>query len=276
MNFPLVSIVMPAYNASLYIREAIESVLAQTYLNWELLVVNDGSKDDTGSIVKSFSDPRIFLFEQTNQGVSMARNHAMDNLRGDFLCFLDADDALPPNSIASRIRIFASNPEIEFVDGWVEVFDANLEKVKKMYRPAFKGQPFSELIALSDSCYFGLTWMIRINKEKKYRFAEGMSHAEDLLFFITIAKNGLYDFVDEPVLQYRTGGKSAMSNLKGLERGYIKLFKSVEHIEMVEKKSLVLLWRKIMMVMCKSWLKEYRFVAAIKFMLRFFKIRYLL
>ncbi len=276
MNLPLVSIIMPVYNASLFLEEAVMSVVNQTYNNWELLIIDDGSTDNSFELLSKFKDSRIRITQTRKSGVSAARNIGLQKMQGDFLCFLDADDVLPPNSIKARLKQFKSDPQIEFVDGWVEVFDVNMENVKKIYKPSFKGQPFHELIALNENCYFGLTWMICINKEKKYQFTEGMSHAEDLLFLITIAKSGLYDFVDEPVLQYRTGGMSAMSNLKGLERGYIKLFKAVENVEMVEKKSLVLLWRKIMMVMSKSWLKEYRFVAAISFMLRFFKIKYLL
>lgn len=271
----LVSIVMPAFNASEFIKEAIDSVLLQSYENWELLIIDDGSTDNTFKILEGLEDNRIKVFRQSNKGVGAARNVGLNNMYGQYLCFLDADDVLPRDSILSRLVVFNNKPEVEFVDGWVEVFDISLKKAKRKYIPSFKGQPLSKLIELSDSCYFGLSWMIRLNKEKKYQFTEGMTHAEDLLFYISIAKSGLYDFVHEPVLQYRTGGMSAMSNLKGLEKGYIKLFRAVENVEKVEKKSLVLLWRKIMMVMSKSYLKEFRFGAAISFILRFFKTKYL-
>jgi teichuronic acid biosynthesis glycosyltransferase TuaG len=101
----LVSIIMPVFNAGQFIEQAVQSVLDQTYGNWELLIVNDGSTDDSLHVVQKFNDERIFIFHQANRGVSAARNAGLANMRGEFFCFLDADDILPPSvSIPKKVN----------------------------------------------------------------------------------------------------------------------------------------------------------------------------
>ena len=116
---PLVSIIMAAFNSEVYISESIKSVVDQSYSNWELLIINDGSSDNTLNVSKSFSDSRIRIFDQKNMGVSAARNVGLINMTGQYLCFLDADDVMPKNSIKSRMNIFHQYPDISFIDGIV-------------------------------------------------------------------------------------------------------------------------------------------------------------
>src|SRR5262245_43093607 len=96
----LVSIITPVYNTEKFLAGCITSVLQQTHTNWELLIIDDGSVDGSANVVKQFNDPRIHYFHQENQGVSAARNAALRRMKGDFFCFLDGDDVMPPHSIA--------------------------------------------------------------------------------------------------------------------------------------------------------------------------------
>ena len=91
---PLVSVIMPAYNSEKYIGKSIESVLAQDYEKFELIIVDDGSQDGTKRIAEQYakSDVRIKLLEQANQGVSVARNKGLDTATGEYVAFLDSDD----------------------------------------------------------------------------------------------------------------------------------------------------------------------------------------
>ena len=97
-----VSIIMPVYNAGKYINRAIDSVINQSFQNWELLIINDGSTDDSEHKINEYSDKRIKYFQQINQGVSSARNQGLRHMNGGYFCFLDADDYLPSGSIESR------------------------------------------------------------------------------------------------------------------------------------------------------------------------------
>ena len=94
MKENLVSIITPMYNAEKYVGLTIESVIAQTYKNWEMIIVNDGSKDSSAKIVEDYvqKDCRIKLINQTNAGSATARNNALKNAQGQYICFLDADD----------------------------------------------------------------------------------------------------------------------------------------------------------------------------------------
>lgn len=112
---PLISIIMPAYNAEKTISESIESVLKQTYQNWELLVVNDGSKDNTSSVVKLFNNARIKLIEQVNGGVANARNNGIRQAQGEYIAFLDSDDLWLDEKLERQITFYQHNSEFGLV-----------------------------------------------------------------------------------------------------------------------------------------------------------------
>ena len=105
-NDTKVSVITPAYNASRLIRETIESVIAQTYTDWEMIIVDDGSKDNTAEIVRSYAekDSRIILIQQQNGGSSSARNNGLRHATGRYIALLDADDLWDSNFLEEMIR----------------------------------------------------------------------------------------------------------------------------------------------------------------------------
>jgi glycosyltransferase involved in cell wall biosynthesis len=109
---PLVSVVIPVYNGARYLREALESVFAQTYRPFEVIVVDDGSVDDSSLIAQSF--PEVRYIRQANQGVAAARNNAIDTARGQFLAFLDQDDLWTPEKLRLQIGHLLSHPELGY------------------------------------------------------------------------------------------------------------------------------------------------------------------
>lgn len=109
-NDPLVSVVIPAYNASEWIGSSIQSVLSQTCANLEILVIDDGSTDDTYERVSAFSDPRLCVLHQDNAGAAAARNRGLREMRGDLVQFLDADDILSPDKIRAQVAALADAP----------------------------------------------------------------------------------------------------------------------------------------------------------------------
>ena len=226
---PLVSVIMPAFNAEKYIEEAIRSVLDQDYPNFELLVINDGSTDDTKQIAEAFDDKRIRYFEQENKGVSAARNMGLDNMQGIFFCFLDADDLFTQISLTSRINIFKQNPELDFVDGVIMPFNKNGELSKQLYKPSFRGYPQPKLLQMSSDCFFGQSWLIRNDNCNSYSFEIDMEYCEDLFFYISISEGKLYDFTDVTILMHREHIESVMRNMAGLEFGYRVFLKKIKN-----------------------------------------------
>ena len=109
---PLVSVIIPVYNGARYLRAALESVFAQTYRPFEVIVVDDGSIDDSGVIAQSFSD--VSLMRQENQGVAAARNHGIEAAQGDFLAFLDQDDLWTPEKLKLQIEYLLNHQDLGY------------------------------------------------------------------------------------------------------------------------------------------------------------------
>ncbi len=124
---------MPAYNAGPYIRQAIESVLAQTYTNFEFLIINDGSKDDTLSVIKSFSDPRIRLIDQPNKGLIDTLNMAIDLAEGEYIARMDADDICMPERLQKEIDFFTQHPDHVLVGSVVDIIDKDGNFLLRLY-----------------------------------------------------------------------------------------------------------------------------------------------
>jgi glycosyltransferase involved in cell wall biosynthesis len=137
-------VVIPCYNSGRFLREAIESVLGQTWRAAELVVVNDGSTDDTAAVARSYEQVRYI--EQRNQGAPAARNTGMRSTTGEFLVFLDADDRLQPHALAAGVESLQANPEWAFVSGEVRVIS---EDGSPRYVPAHRSRPgdtYSQLL----------------------------------------------------------------------------------------------------------------------------------
>ncbi|MEP6489079.1 glycosyltransferase [Microcoleus vaginatus GB2-A3] len=115
---PQVSVIIPAYNGDRYIAQAVESVLSQTYTNWEIIVVDDGSTDDTRQALQPYFD-RIRYFSQENQGVAAARNRGIEESKSELIAFLDQDDFFLPDKLAAQVALFRSSPSLGIVNsGW--------------------------------------------------------------------------------------------------------------------------------------------------------------
>jgi len=111
---PKVSIILPVYNVEKYIAKSIQSVLNQTYQDFELLVIIDGSPDNSKQIAESFKDDRITIYEKPNGGLSDARNYGLERAKGEFVYFMDSDDWIEPNLLKDTVCVFEKN-EIDFV-----------------------------------------------------------------------------------------------------------------------------------------------------------------
>jgi glycosyltransferase involved in cell wall biosynthesis len=128
---PRVSVIIPTYNCQDYIIQAIESVLSQTDCNFELLVLDDGSTDETRTVLEPYQNRLRYIY-QLNQGVASARNHGIREARGELVAFLDADDYFLPNKLAAQVARFDAEPELGIVhSGWQRV-DAKGQLLKEI------------------------------------------------------------------------------------------------------------------------------------------------
>lgn len=137
---PRVSIIIPTYNRADFLPESVGSVLAQTFRNFEILIVDDGSTDNTREILKSYlSDVRIKYFYQENQGQSVARNLALKHARGEFICFLDSDNAWFPEKLSEQLSIMDSHPEIDIVYGDAVTIDEFGNEISRQNMKRYSG-----------------------------------------------------------------------------------------------------------------------------------------
>src|SRR5690606_15837655 len=138
-NTPLVSIIIPTYNRALLIGETLDSVLAQTYTNWECIIVDDGSTDNTEEIIRKYceKDSRITFYNRPAdkvKGPNAARNFGIENSVGEFILSLDSDDLILPQHLDLKVKVFQSNPEVDGVLSKTILVDNDKVIIKKENR----------------------------------------------------------------------------------------------------------------------------------------------
>jgi glycosyltransferase involved in cell wall biosynthesis len=242
---------MPVRNGFPYLREAIDSVLAQTYPHWELIVVDDGSSDQTHEYLSQIDDPRVCKLRTDGVGVAAARNLALKQCGGEYITFLDADDVLPSIALEARVNHFRMNPDVDIVDGIVDSKDEILSVTLRRYEPYFNGYLLSKLVRLDDQVFFGVVYMIRRCCIVDGRFREDLSHSEDLDFYTRMAHehNLRYSFVPVLVYIYRVHSGSASRNLHGLLKGYIEYLDGLRFLSKVSYLDFVICWIKILKIL---------------------------
>ncbi|MCA8972468.1 MAG: glycosyltransferase [Planctomycetes bacterium] len=133
---PRVSVIVPAYNHERFIGKTIESVLAQTFEEWELIVIDDGSSDNTAEIVRAFDDPRIHFESQGNIGAAPTINRGIGVARGEFVCVLNSDDVFAPSRMERLLREFADEPSLDAVFTHLEFIDDDGKLIRRYEGPA--------------------------------------------------------------------------------------------------------------------------------------------
>ncbi|MDD2496509.1 MAG: glycosyltransferase family 2 protein, partial [Tissierellia bacterium] len=120
----LVSVIIPCFNQAKYLLETVESVISQTYSNWECIIINDGSSDNTKEVALDLikRDQRIYFINQVNQGVCMARNNAINKSKGKYILCLDADDLISPNFLVETVKLIEQNDDIKVATSTVYFF----------------------------------------------------------------------------------------------------------------------------------------------------------
>jgi hypothetical protein len=130
MKTPRVSVVMPVYNGERYVRAAIDSILAQSFRDFELVIVNDGSTDGRAPVIASYPDPRIvYVSNPVNTGLASVRNKGLDIARGEYIAWLDCDDISSPERLKRQVDLLDANPLIGLCGTWVKTIDGATEDV---------------------------------------------------------------------------------------------------------------------------------------------------
>lgn len=194
MNSPLVSVIIPIYNVEAFLSQCLDSVIAQTYTNLEIILVNDGSPDNSAAICKEYAekDSRIVYIKQNNAGLSAARNHGMRLAKGDYILFLDSDDYLSNDCIQCLINSAFKGYlpiigfEIDFSDKGEIVTPHQSYGTYSSVKDFL--QDFHKYFATKSNFAWGKLYRADVIRDNKLAFSEGVSLVEDILFNIQYYK----------------------------------------------------------------------------------------
>ena len=203
----LVSIIINCKNSEKYLNECIDSVLTQTFSNYEIVIINNFSTDRTKEIILSYSDSRIQYFEtKSHLNLGAARNIGLEMSKGEYIAFLDSDDTWYPNKLELILKKFTENIGLVYSD--VKYFNNNNSFNLYDIRNLYKGNCFKELLDDYNLCMSSCVISKKVILNQKILFDEELKVCEDLDFFLKIAYVSKIEYVRDVLVEYRIHGKN--------------------------------------------------------------------
>ena len=200
MSGPLVSVVMPVFNGEKYLQEAIESILIQSFKDFEFIIVNDGSTDNSLNIIKSFDDDRIVIINQKNMGLPTALNNGIEKSISQYIARMDADDISLPNRLDLQYQYLEKNRDVVAVGGHVEIIDEDGEYIYTAKQP----NTWEEIKnTFPQTPFFHSCVMFRKKQFIQVGGYFNVPIAEDNILFINLAKIGKLINLDSKLIKYR-------------------------------------------------------------------------
>ena len=195
-----ISVIIPCYNSEKFLRETIESVLSQTYNNYEIIAVDDGSTDNTRSIISEY--PQIKYFYQDNQGASSARNKGLKESIGEFIIFLDSDDKLLPERLQIGVEYLEENLNCAFILGWFDYIDSNGHVYDKatglLVDVDYKTMLEGEALVSPSGCIFRKEHLLSVGG-----FDVNTDASEEYELYLKLSRKYPFYFHNETIFQYR-------------------------------------------------------------------------
>ncbi len=200
----LVSVILPLYNAEKFIKLAVDSVLNQTYKNFELIIINDGSTDNSYKIVSEISDSRILLINQENLGLAATLNKCLKLAKGDLIARMDADDICEPNRLELQVKCFQKNPNLVLLGGSTKYIDENGKLIAQSF-PIVGSNNIKYFLLNKGNVIAHPTVMFKkeaVLKAGGYCEKIGQ-YFEDHDLWVSMFKLGDFENLETPILQYR-------------------------------------------------------------------------
>ena len=235
----LISVIIPVYNGEKTIRETIDSVIKQTFDNFELIVINDGSTDSTLDIVNSIQDSRIKVFSYDNAGQSASRNWGISLAKGEYISFIDADDLWTPDKLESQLQALQENPQAAVAYSWTDWIDEAGEPWGRGIHISESGDVYGKLL-LNDFVANGSNVLIKSEALKEVGgFETSLIPAEDWDMWIRLASRYHFVVVPSPQILYRVYTSSCSGNIWKMESSSLRIIEkafanapsSVQHLQ---------------------------------------------
>lgn len=248
---PLISVIIPVYNGERTIRETIESVLNQTFSDFELIVINDGSRDKTLDIIVSIKDLRLKVFSYRNAGLSASRNRGFSHASGKFIAFLDADDLWTPDKLEAQLRTLQENPQAAVAYSWTDHIDECGQFLSPASYTTISGDVYARLL-IGNFLTNGSNALIRAEALTKVGgFDESLAAAEDWDMWLRLAARYHFVAVPSPQVLYRISTNSMSSNISRMEIASLRVIERAysqapESLQYLKKQSLGFLYKYLM------------------------------
>jgi glycosyltransferase involved in cell wall biosynthesis len=218
---PKVSVVIPTHNRALFLRAAIQSVLNQTFQDFEIVVVDDASEDHTSAVIRSFGDSRIqYIRHETNKGQGVTRNDGISRALGEYIALLDDDDEWLPAKLEKQVHLLDNRPsKVGLVYTGLYRIDASSRRVIYTVHPEKRGYAFEELCRKN---WIGTCSSVLIRKacfDKTGLFDEALASKADYDMWLRIAKEFDIEYIREPLVLYIAHDDTISTNYDSLIQG---------------------------------------------------------
>ncbi len=273
---PVISVIIPAYNSSKTILSTIKSVLNQTFSDFELIIINDGSTDSTLEVIRNVLDSRIKIFSYPNNGVAVSRNQGIKNASGELIAFLDADDLWTPDKLELQLKALKNNPNAALAYSWTDFIDENGQIVNTGMRTVINGNAYTELLK-SNFLQNGSNPLIhKYVLDRIGGFDESLPAAQDWDLYLRLGFHYEFLCVPCPQILYRVSSDSMSANvsrlenscLKVLEQAYARAPKSLHHLK---KESFSILYKYLIYRTFEIYPKNKKGFEAAKLFWRYIK-----
>lgn len=218
-----VSIIIPVYNGEKTIRETILSVLNQTYQNFEIVIINDGSTDSTLEVISSIPNPQIKVFSYPNTGVSASRNRGITLASGEYISFIDADDLWTPDKLEAQLKALQEHPQAAVAYSWTDWIDESGQVIYGGGHHQIAGEVYAHLF-LGDFIEGGSNVLIRKSAlDEVGVFDESINFSEDWELWLRLAARYQFEVVPRTQILYRIFHQSASCNVLQMEKSSLQV-----------------------------------------------------
>ncbi|AFY54116.1 putative glycosyltransferase [Rivularia sp. PCC 7116] len=239
-----ISVIIPVFNGEVTIGETINSILNQTFRDIEIIIINDGSTDDTLATIKEISDSRIKIFSYPNAGLSASRNRGISQAKGEYISFIDADDLWTTDKLELQWKALQENPQAAIAYSWTDYIDESSQFLKSGRRIKANGDVFSKLLVINFLENGSNPLIHRKALEKVGGFDESLAAAEDIDMWLRLAANYEFVCVEKPQILYRTSTSSMSANLRRQENACLTVterafsYPKADNLQHLKKQSL--------------------------------------
>lgn len=216
---PKVSIIIPTYNAMPYLPATVESVFNQTFTDFELLLVDDGSTDETIPWITQLTDARVKLIQQANQGASVARNTGISHAQGEYIAFLDNDDLWQPTKLAQQVQYLDQNAPVALVHTWMILIDEHGQSTGRLITTDAEGWVWSKLVE-QDTVLNSSVLVRRTCFDVVGVFDPTIPRTGDWEMWLRVAAKYPLGVIKEALVFYRNHGNNASRNLQAMEQEF--------------------------------------------------------